>query len=106
MDPALQAAHSSTLEPNTGLTSKESCDSGHSNSYLVVGSGPRAPEPAEPGWSPVMEFTAADVFQHSPFGDMPNSLKSLSLSGDSWPNYVRPVWDADDGENRPHPPPT
>ena len=28
-----------------------------------------------------MEFTAADVFQHSPIVDMLNSLKSLSLSG-------------------------
>ena len=44
-----------------------------------------------------MEFTAADIFQHSPFGDMLNSLKSLSLSEGSWPNYVRPEWEADDG---------
>ena len=43
-----------------------------------------------------MEFTAADIFQHSPFGDMLNSLKSLSLSGDSWPNYVRLEWEAGD----------
>ena len=43
-----------------------------------------------------MEFTTVDVFQHSPFGDMMNSLKSLSLSGDSWPNYVRLEWEAGD----------
>ena len=43
-----------------------------------------------------MEFIAADIFQHSPFGDMLNSLKSLSLSGDSWPNYVRLEWEAGD----------
>ena len=43
-----------------------------------------------------MEFTAADIFQHSPFGDMLNSLKSLSLTGDSWPNYVRLEWEAGD----------
>ena len=29
---------------------------------------------------------------------MLNSLKSLSLSGDSWPNYVRPEWDTDGKE--------
>ena len=29
---------------------------------------------------------------------MLNSLKSLSLSGDSWPNYVRLEWEADDEE--------
>ena len=27
---------------------------------------------------------------------MLKSLKSLSLSGDSWPNYVRLEWEADD----------
>ena len=43
-----------------------------------------------------MEFTAADIFQYSPFGDMLNSLKSLSLSEDSWPNYVRLEWEAGD----------
>ena len=31
---------------------------------------------------------------------MLNSLKSLSLSGDSWSNYVRLEWDADDKEIR------
>ena len=47
-----------------------------------------------------MEFTFVDIFQHSPLGDMLNSLKSLSLSGDSWPNYVRLEWEADDEEIR------
>ena len=36
---------------------------------------------------------------------MLNSLKSLSLSGDSWPNYVRLEWEADDEELR-YPPTT
>ena len=31
---------------------------------------------------------------------MVNSLRSLSLSGDPWPNYVRLEWDADDEEIR------
>ena len=47
-----------------------------------------------------MEFTSADIFQHSPFGDILNSLRSLSLSGESWPNYVWQDWDADDEETR------
>ena len=81
VDPAPQAACSSALEPNTGLTSVETCNPGPPDSYLAVGSGPHTLEPAEPGWAPVMEFTVADIFQHSPFGDMLNSLKSLSLSG-------------------------
>ena len=45
-----------------------------------------------------MEFTSADIFQHSPLGDVLNSLRSLSLLGDSWPNYVRLEWEADDEE--------
>ena len=45
-----------------------------------------------------MEFTAADIFQHSPFGDILNSLKSLSLSGEPWPNSGQRGWDTDDEE--------
>ena len=45
-----------------------------------------------------MEFTAADIFQHSPFGDILNSLKHLSLSGEPWPDYGQDGWDADDEE--------
>ena len=83
LDPAPQAAHLSAVEPNTSLTPKEACDTVPPDSYPAVGSSPHAPEPAEPGWALVMEFTAADIFQHSHFGDVLNSLKSLSLSGDS-----------------------
>ena len=50
-------------------------------------SEPPAPLPIESDWAPIMEFTAADIFQHSPFGDILNSLKSLSLSGEPWPDY-------------------
>ena len=45
-----------------------------------------------------MEFTTADIFQHSPLGDVLNSLRSLSLSGDPRPNYIRLEWEADDEE--------
>ena len=51
-----------------------------------------------------MEFTAADIFQHSPFGDILNLLKSLSLSGEPWPDYGQEGWDSDDEEF--HFPPT
>ena len=47
----------------------------------------------------------ADIFQRSPLGDVLNSLKSLSLSGDSWPNYVRLEREADDERIR-YPPNT
>ena len=45
-----------------------------------------------------MEFTSTDIFQHSPLGDVLDSLRSLSLSGDPQPNYVRLEWEADDEE--------
>ena len=47
-----------------------------------------------------MEFSSTDIFQHLPLGDMLNSLKSLSLLGEPWPNYVRLEWDTDDEEIR------
>ena len=62
LNPAPQAAYTSAVEPNTGLTSVEACNPGPPDSYPVVGSGPHTLEPAEPGWAPVMEFTAADIF--------------------------------------------
>ena len=60
--------------------------------------------PTESDWALVMEFTVVDIFQHSPLGDVLNSLRSLSLPGDSWPNYVRLEGDMDDEEI--HCPPT
>ena len=61
-------------------------------------SEPPAPPPIESDWAPIMEFTAADIFQHSPFGDILNSLKYLSLSGEPWPECGQDGWDADDEE--------
>ena len=60
-------------------------------------SGPRASVPVESDWAPII---SADIFQHSPFGDVLNSLRSLSLSGEPWSNYVRLEWDADNEEIR------
>ena len=56
--------------------------------------------PIASDWAPVMEFTAANIFHQSPLGDVLNSLRSLFLSGDSWPNYVCLEWEADDEELR------
>ena len=47
-----------------------------------------------------MELTVADIFQHSPFGDILISLRSLCLSGERWPDYGQQDWDADDEEIR------
>ena len=84
------------MEPNTDPVPYKACDSEAPDS--LPDSEPPAPLPIESDWAPIMEFTAADIFQHSPFGDILNSLKHLSLSGEPWPNYGQDGWDADDEE--------
>ena len=80
LDTASGAATSTAIEPNTNLVPHEACDS------EVPDSSPDPEPPAPPliesDWAPIMEFTAADIFQHSPFGDILSSLKYLSLSGE------------------------
>ena len=105
MDPAMEAAHSTAIEPNTDFTSYETCVTESSDSSPATGPEPPASMPIESDWALIMEFTSADIFQHSPFGDVLNSLRSLSLSGEPWPNYVRLEWDADDEEIRSPPTP-
>ena len=104
IEPATEAVLSAVIEPSIDLTLHESRDTKLSDSSPATDSEP--PAPVESHWAPIMEFTSADIFQHSPFGDILNSLRSLSLSGESWPNYVRQDWDAD-GEflRPPHPDP-
>ena len=98
MDPATEALPSAAIELNIDLTLHESRIVKLPDLSPATDSEPPAPDPIESDWAPIMEFTSADIFQHSPFGDILNSLKSLSLSGGSWPNYVRQDWDADDEE--------
>jgi len=98
LDTASGAATSTALEPNTYLVPHKAHDSEVPDS--LPASAPPAPLPVESDWAPIMEFTATDIFQHSPFGDILNSLKHLSLSGEPWPNYGQHVWDADDEEIR------
>ena len=62
-----------------------------------------SPSLVKTDWAPILEFTSADIIQPPPLGDMLNSLRSLSLSGDSWPNYVRLECGADDEEIPPPP---
>ena len=45
----------------------------------------------------IFEFSATDIFQQSPLGDVLSSLKILSLAGESQPNYVWFELGADDG---------
>ena len=87
LDTASGAAISTAIEPNTSPILCEACDSKEPDSS--PDSEPSAPLPIESDWVSIMEFTIADIFQHSPFGDILNSLRSLSLSGESWPDYDR-----------------
>ena len=104
MDPATDALPSAAIEPNIDLTLHESRVDKLPDLSPATDSEPPAPVPRESDWASTMEFTSADIFQHSPFGDILNSLRSLYLSGESWLNYVRQDWDADDEEI--HRPPT
>ena len=85
LDVTLGAAIPKAIEPNASpalCTTHDSEDPDSSSD-----SEPPAPLPIESDWAPIMEFTAADIFQRSPFGDILNFLKSLSLSGEPWADY-------------------
>ena len=86
LDATPVATISTAIEPNTSLVLCKARDSKVSDSVPDYESS--APLLIEPNWAPITEFTVADIFQHSPFGDILNSLKSLSLSGEPWPDYV------------------
>src|SRR4051812_35563000 len=96
LDVTSGAAILKAIEPNAIPALRTAHDSKESDSF----SSPETPSPLpiESDWAPIMEFTAADIFQHSPFGDILNSLKSLSLSGEPRPNYGLRGWDSDDEE--------
>ena len=80
LDIASGAATSMAIEPNTDFVPHEARDSEVPDSS--PDSEPPVPPPIESDWVPIMEFTAADIFQHSPFGDILSSLKYLSLLGE------------------------
>ena len=82
MDPVTEAAHSGAIEPNIDFTSYETRVAEPLDSSPATDSKPPASMPIESDWAPIMESTSADVFQHSSFGNVLNSLKSLSLSGE------------------------
>ncbi len=96
LDAASGAAIPMAIEPNTSPALRETHDSKESDSS--PDSEPFAHLQIESDWAPIMEFTAADIFQHSPFGDILKTLKSLSLSGEPWPDYGEQGWDTDDEE--------
>ena len=96
LDIASGAATSTAIELNTDFVPHKARDSKVPDSS--PDSEPPAPLPIESDWAPIMEFTAADIFQHAPFGDILSSLKYLLLSGEPWPDCSQDGWDADDEE--------
>ena len=78
--PAKEAVSSAAIEPNIDLTLHESRVAKLPDPSPATDSEPLVSVPIESDWAPIMEFTSADIFQHSPFGDVLNSLRSLSLS--------------------------
>ena len=96
LDAASGAAIRTAIEPNTSPALCETCGSKEPDSS--PNSEPSAPLPIESDRAPIMEFTAADIFQHSPFGDILKTLKSLSLSGELWLDYGQQGWNSDDEE--------
>ena len=84
LDATSGAVIPTTVEPNTSPVLCETRDSKEPDSS--PDSEPSAPLPIESDWAPIMEFTTADIFQHLPFGDILKTLKSLSLSGEPWPD--------------------
>ena len=103
LDTASGAATSTVIEPNTDFFPHKARDSKVPDSS-PDSEPPAPPPPIESDWAPIMEFIAADIFQHSPFGDILSSLKYLSLSGEPWPDCGQEGWDA--GDEKIQSPPT
>ena len=79
-DSATEDVSPAAIEPNIDLTLHESRVAKLPDPSPATDSEPPAPVPIESNWALIMEFTFADIFQHSPFGEILNSLRSLSLS--------------------------
>ena len=93
-----EVTESMALEPHTDSTPCNICFNGTSDSSPAMSSESGTPADTELDRLSIFEFSGTDVFQHSPLGDVLNSLKNLSLEKDSQPNYVRFELGADDRE--------
>ena len=86
------------MEPRADPTSYDTCINGTPDSSPISSSEPCELADTELDRLSIFKFSAADVFQHSPMGDLLSSLKNISLADGSLPNYVRFDLSADDGE--------
>ena len=74
-----EAKESAALEPHADSTPCNICANGTPDSSLAISFGPCTLADTELDRLSIFEFSAADVFQHSPLGDVLKSLKNLSL---------------------------
>ena len=81
LNPATEATDSPALEPHIDLISHNTCAIESSDSSPAVSSKPCEPADAKLDHISIFEFSAADIFQHSPLGDVLNSLKKPILIG-------------------------
>ena len=79
-----EATESAALEPHMDSTPCNIRFNGTSDSSPAISSELRTPADTELDRLSIFEFSAADVFQHSPLGDVLNSLKNLSLAEDCY----------------------
>ena len=93
-----EATKFAALDPHTDSTSCNACINGTPDSSPATCSRSSVRSDTELDQLSIFEFSAADIFQHPPLGDVLNSLKNLSLEDDSQPNYVRFELEADDEE--------
>ena len=73
LNPTAEAIDSMALEPNIDLKSHDVFVTGTPDSSLVTNSEPCASADAELDRLSIFEFSAADIFQHSPLGNVLNS---------------------------------
>ena len=104
LDTASRAATSTVIDPNTNLVPHKARDSEVPDS--LPDSKPPAPPTIESDWAPIMEFTAADIFQHSPFGDILSSQNITHYQESPRRTVVRTVGMRTTKKFIAHPPPT
>ena len=73
INPTTEAADPAVLEPHTYLTSCDVYVTGASDLSPAISSEPCASADAELDQLSIFEFSAADIFRHSPLGDVLNS---------------------------------
>lgn len=77
-----EATESAALEPHIDSTPCNICVNGTPDSSPAMSSRPGTPADTELDRLSIFEFSAANIFQHSPLGGMLKSLKNLSLEKD------------------------